>query len=334
MPHSNISIFIPHMGCKNNCSFCNQNVISSTEIPPTAQDVTDILHSACENLSDPQNTEIAFFGGTFTALELSYMTELLEAAQPFITKYKLLGIRISTRPDCIHEDILLYLKMYNVTAIEIGAQSMCDHVLFANKRGHLPIDVKNSAELIKEHGFELGIQMMTGLYQSELEDEIDTANRIIALAPDTVRIYPIVVLKGTRLEQLYLSGLYKLPKFDEMVSLCADLLELFKFYDIKVIRLGLHASTDMESQIVAGYYHPAFREICESILFRRRIEQEIIGDNSYVVYVNPRDLSKALGQKKSNIAYFNEMGKNIKIISDNFISENEILIKKTVDKCI
>ena len=334
MPHSNISIFIPHMGCKNNCSFCNQNVISNTQVPPSADDVTAILNKACDTLSDPQNTEIAFFGGTFTSLDKSYMTALLKAAQPFINKYNLKGIRISTRPDCIDEDILLLLKKYNVKSIEIGAQSMCDHVLFANKRGHLPIDVKKSAELIKAHEFSLGIQMMTGLYQSELEDEIDTANRIIALAPETVRIYPIVILKGTRLEELYNQGLYKLPRFDDMVSLCADLLELFRSNNINVIRLGLHASTDMEPQIVAGYYHPAFCEICESVLFRRKIEREIIGDEAYIVYVNPKDLSKALGHKKSNIAYFKEMGKNVIIISDSFIHKNEILIKKTVDKCI
>ncbi len=328
MKHSNISIFIPHSGCPNCCSFCNQRTISGTVKPPSADEVTALLSDACLKLKHPENTEIAFFGGSFTAIDRSYMLSLLKAAQPFILKHKLAGIRISTRPDAIDGDVLAILKQYSVTSIELGAQSMRESVLKANDRGHTAEDVKKASALIKQHGFSLGLQMMTGLYKSDPADDIFTAEEIISLAPETVRIYPVVILGGTKLADLYQSGVYKTYSLDGMTDLCALLLEKFEAAGIKVIRLGLHSSEGVEGEAVGGYYHPALKELCLGKIYRRLIGNAIGEKGSYTVYVSHRELSMAAGQKKCNINYFAEQDINLKIQADDTLKERQLRIEK------
>lgn len=312
MKHSNIAIFIPHMGCPHLCSFCNQCSISGEKSIPRGEDVRKICSSAMNEISDRSNTEIAFFGGSFTAIDRDYMMELLSAAYDFVGEGKFKGIRISTRPDYIDDEILSVLKKYGVTAIELGAQSMSDNVLIANERGHSAEDVKKASLLIKQYGFELGLQMMVGLYQSTESDEYFTMCEIASLKPDTVRIYPVVVLKNTKLGELYQSGRYELYDFDKAVEICANMLYMFEFMGIRVIRLGLHASNDVFENAIAGFYHDSFREICESYIFRTRI-MSLVAENkgTYLIDVPKGALSKAIGQRKSNIEYFLKNGLNI-----------------------
>lgn len=321
MSHSNISVFIPHKGCPNCCSFCNQRTISSTAEPPDSEKVKKMLEDACPKLQNPSDTEIAFFGGSFTAVERSYMISLLEAAQPFLDEYGLAGIRASTRPDKIDREVLDILKKYGVTAIELGAQSMRDEILSMNDRGHTAEDVRNASRLIKEYGFELGLQMMTGLYGASPEDDSFTADELIRLKPDTVRIYPTVILGGTRLADLYQSGVYKPVPFDEESELCADIMQRFEDNSIRVIRLGLHASEEVEGQAVGGYYHPAMREICLGIIFRKKIEKALAEKGRYKIYVAPKAVSMAIGQKKCNTGYFKKLGYDVKICADNELKE-------------
>lgn len=308
MKHSNISIFIPHAGCPHKCSFCNQKTISGSQSQPHADDVHRICSQAMTEVKSPENTEIAFFGGSFTAIDRSYMLELLEAAKCYIGENKFKGIRISTRPDFIDREVLEILKSYGVTAIELGAQSMVDKVLEANDRGHTAEDVYKASELIREYGFELGLQMMVGLYKSTIKDEQETMEKIIAIHPDTLRIYPVAVLEQTRLAQLFDSGEYKLLKFDEVVKLCTAMLMKCHFEKINVIKCGLHASEGVEGDKIAGFYHPAFREICESMAYRVFIGEMFLRENikngKVIVEVNPSCISKAIGHKKSNIEYF------------------------------
>ncbi len=325
--HSNIAIFIPHMGCPNACSFCNQRVISSTVSAPSAEEVGRTLEAACEVLPDG-DSEIAFFGGSFTAVDRNYMVSLLEAAQPFLKSGKVRGIRCSTRPDCIDEEVLEILRSYGTSAVELGAQSMDDGVLAANNRGHTAAQVAEASAMIKEYGFELGLQMMIGLYRSTPEKDMETAKRLIALAPDTARLYPAVILKNTRLGELFQSGEYVPYRFDTAAELCADMLEMFEAAGIRVIKLGLHASETTETDMLGGLYHPAFREIVEGILFRREMEKRIKEKGSYSVYAAPNAVSKAAGQRKCNILYFAEMGAGIKICPDESLQNREIIVKK------
>lgn len=303
MSHANISIFVPHKGCPNDCSFCNQRAISGQIAPATPLDVEKAVQTALENNIDPRNTEIAFFGGSFTAIEREYMISLLTAAKHFLDTHFFAGIRVSTRPDAIDKEVLKTLKNYGVTAIELGAQSMDDEVLSANHRGHTSDDVRRASALIKEYGFELGLQMMTGLYKSSFEKDLQTAKEIIKLQPDTVRIYPTVVLKNTHLGNLYEKSEYTAPTAEESVPLCAELLQMFENEDIKVIKLGLHSSETVESDMLGGGYHPAFRELCEGYIYLSKMLQKLsVKDKNhpYCIFVRNKDLSKAKGQQKRN----------------------------------
>lgn len=329
MRHANISIFIPHKGCPNLCSFCNQKTISGEILEVTPERVEDILSESCPKIKFPERTEIAFFGGSFTALPRDYMINLLEVGRKYVVEYGLVGIRISTRPDYISPEILSILKEYKVTAIELGAQSMSDEVLFENDRGHDSNAVRNASEMIKSYGFELGLQMMIGLYKSKIADEIYTANEIAKLSPKTVRIYPVVILKGTKLAELYLEERYNLADFDEIVSLTAKIMENFEKAGIDVIRVGLHSEENLKSEAVGGYFHPAFRELCEGKIYLKKFEEmELKSGYEYKIHVPKKDVSKAVGQKKTNLDYFLKNGIKIKIVSDEMVQNiDEIFVE-------
>ena len=261
------------------------------------------------------------------------MTELLETAHEFTGEGKFKGIRISTRPDCIDREVLDILKKYGVTAIELGAQSMCDEVLEANERGHNAAQVAEACVLIREYGFELGLQMMTGLYKSSLIKDMDTAQHMVGLHPDTVRIYPVVVLKGTRLGELYEKGVYEMTSFDEMAAFCAKLIVLFEENGIRVIKCGLHASEFVEKDMLAGYYHPAFREICEMMIYREEMTHKLRCDFPYdsgvaVFEVNGKCLSKAVGQKRANIEFFKERGYDVTVKGNNDIPPYKVKLRR------
>lgn len=339
MKHSNISIFIPHIGCPHRCSFCDQRTISGAENIPHGDDVREICEKALAEVKSPENTEIAFFGGSFTAISRAYMTELLEAAYSFVGEGKFKGIRLSTRPDCIDREVLTILKKYGVTSIELGAQSMSNKVLKANQRGHSADDVEKAAVLIREFGFELGLQMMVGLYKSDMADEFETLDKIAAIRPDTVRIYPVVILDGTKLGQLYKSGEYSTFSFDEVTEFAAIAMMKFEYEGIKVIKCGLHASEFVERDMLGGFYHPAFRELCEADIYKRAIHRAVADKESGIlqilkrkvkgvsIAVHPSCISKAIGQNKSNIKYFQELGLNIKIIGDENIPKYQVELR-------
>ena len=318
MKHSNVAIFVPHNGCPHCCSFCNQVRITGKDNQPKAVDIEAAVITAKESRSyNPEKSEIAFFGGSFTAIERSYMLMLLETAYKHVSDGSFAGIRISTRPDCIDNEILEILRHYGVTSIELGAQSMCDDVLNANKRGHTAEDVVKASELIKKSGFELGLQMMTGLYLATPEKDLYTAKRICELKPATVRIYPTIIMRDTLLADYYEQGIYRTYSLDDTVELCAELLYLFESNGIKVIRLGLHNTDDIAKGMLSGAWHPSFGELCFSVLYRKMfescIEKNALPEGIYTFYVNQREISKALGQKKSNIAYFRKKGYSISI---------------------
>ncbi len=331
--HSNVAIFVPHNGCKNNCSFCNQKTITGKTKQASEEDVKEAVETALDSGNvNANNSEIAFFGGSFTAIERNYMESLLKVASKYVEDKLFRGIRISTRPDCIDEDILNILKKYNVTSIELGAQSMDDEVLQANMRGHTAQDVEDSSKLIKQNGFSLGLQMMTGLYKASEDIDINTAEKIIKLKPDTLRIYPTVVLDGTYLSELYKSGKYKAVTLNEAVNCCADLLRMFEKAKINVIKIGLHSSKDVEKEFVAGAYHPAFRELVEAKMMCDDIIDMLSAksyDKNIDIYVNPNYVSKLTGQKKCNIKKLNKLGYKVKIIQDISMKKYNVKIKNS-----
>ena len=329
MRHINVALFVPHEGCPNQCSFCNQRAISGKRTQITAADVEKAVQIALGN-PDSKGGEIAFFGGSFTAIERATMISLLEAAYAYVADGSFRGIRVSTRPDAIDDEICMLLKSYGVTAVELGAQSLDDKVLSLNRRGHTAEDVIRATEMLRSAGFETGLQMMTGLYGSTDADSIATAKKIIGLKPDTVRIYPTVVLENTHLCELYKRGEYAPQTVAQAAELCATLLEMFDEAGIKVIRTGLHSGGDVEGEFVAGAYHPAFKEICESKIYLRKalefIKANSIPQGKIEICVSPKAVSPMTGQKKENILALHELGYDAKITADEKIEKYKLYI--------
>ena len=331
MKHINVALFVPDEGCPHRCSFCNQKTISGKTKKLTVEDIDEAVKIA--SADGDGKGEIAFFGGSFTAIEKSYMVSLLERAKLYIDEGLFEGIRISARPDCINEEILILLKKYGVTSIELGCQSMNDEVLLLNGRGHTSDDVVKASELIKEYGFEFGVQMMTGLYGDSDETAIKTAEKLIALSPDTVRIYPTVVLEGTRLSELYKAGEYKPQTVEEASELCARLIPMFTEKGIRIIRLGLHSGGNVEEGFVAGAYHPAFKEICESKIYFQNILKEIRRENipkgDITLTVNKKCVSALVGQKRSNIEKLRSMGYDCRVEQNDTHKKYEVSVRLT-----
>lgn len=297
---------------------------------PSPAEIDAVLSDSAVRMGNSaKNAEIAFFGGSFTAVDRDYMVALLETANKHLDKFA--GIRISTRPDCIDSNILDILKRYGVTSIELGAQSMCESVLKANLRGHTAKDVENASDLIKEYSFSLGLQMMTGLYTADFDKDRYTAQCFIKMHPDTVRIYPTVIIDNTLLADLYKKGTYNTYSLEESVKLCSELMLLFEENKIKVIRVGLHYRESLEKNIVYNNYHPAFKELCENRIFRERIDGKLteVSSNNITVFVSPKSKSKLIGQHRCNIDYLNSLGYNVKIKDDDSLEKYEIRIIDT-----
>ena len=323
---------MPHNGCPHQCTFCNQKRITGQSSQPHGNDVLEAVEIARRSLGEKtRNAEIAFFGGSFTAIDREYMKELLNAATPFVKSGEFYGIRLSTRPDAIDREILDILKESGVTSIELGAQSMDDRVLMLNKRGHTAEDVLTASGLIHEFDFELGLQMMTGLYGSDRNTDIATAERLAELKPTTMRIYPTVVMKNTELYDLYMSGMYKPQELESAVSLCAELLLYFEDRNISVIRLGLHDSPSLRGGMVGGAFHPAFRELCESrIMYNNAAEllnENKITGGTIEFFVNPASVSKFIGNNRNNIKALADIGITAKVKQDSLLGRYEIKIK-------
>jgi len=330
--HGNVALFVPHAGCPHRCSFCDQRAIAGTGERLTPDKVEAACLQAESRITLPgRQAELAFFGGSFTALPKKEMCALLDAALPFVRRGVFRGIRLSTRPDCVDEGILAALAGRSVTAVELGAQSMDDAVLVQNGRGHTADDVERAAGLIRARGLSLGLQMMTGLPGSTPDTDRETAARLAALRPDTMRIYPTVALRGTPLDGMVRSGAYIPPTLEETVALCAELLLFFEEErDIPVIRLGLHASPDLEQNRVAGPWHPAFRELCEGRIYRDRAASLLrecgIPPGPVRLLVHPRALSAMIGQRRGNVVWFRERGYRVEVEGDPALSRYRVKI--------
>lgn len=299
-----IPVFVPHLGCPNDCVFCNQRRISGALTPATKETVFEAVTSAGDMEAGSIRRELAFYGGSFTAIPSDEQEELLSAAYSFIKAGKLDCVRLSTRPDCIDSDVLTGLKKYGVTTIELGVQSMCPDVLKASNRGHTAEDAIKAASFIKEFGFELILQMMTGLPSDTAEKSIYTAREICKLNPDGVRIYPTVIIKDTALYDMWQAGSYSEHTVDDAAELCATLLDIFDEANIPVIRVGLNPTDELSAgSALGGAYHPAFGELVAGKRYLYKAKKLLSGYKSkeVVLGVAKGEISKAVGQKRCNI---------------------------------
>ncbi len=304
----NIPIFIPHEGCPHACVFCNQKKITGVETSVTPADAEKIIEEYLSYLPKERYVEVAFFGGSFTGLSLKMQEEFLKTANKY--KNEIDGIRMSTRPDYINEEVLKLSEKYNVKTIELGLQSADDEVLRLNEREHIFEDTKNAARMIKESGISLGLQMMIGMYGSNPEKDIITAQKTAELLPECVRIYPTLTLKGTKLELLFKEGKYQPYDLDTAVITCDKVMRIFEEKGIDIIRVGLHSDESLlsDGNIVAGPYHPSFKELVLSYRWRGKIEKELTDKNirntEYKVVAPARETSAIYGHKRCNAEYF------------------------------
>ena len=307
-----IPIFVPHLGCPHDCIFCNQKSISGQKKQITKEDVKKQIEYFLDNIKDKDSEkEVAFFGGSFTGIDIEKQEELLKAAYEYLKSGKIHSIRISTRPDYIDKQTLKRLKKYKVKTIELGVQSANNFVLQRSERGHTFEDVKKASRLIRWYGFELGHQMMVGLPESTRNDEINTAKALIKLKPKMVRIYPVLVIKGTKLEKEFKEGVYEPLPLAQAIEVCKTLVRMFADKKIDVIRVGLQNTEEISdpesdgSEVVAGPFHPAFRQLVESSMWYDAIVEKIKKLNAKVkeveVTINPIDVNNVIGHKKENV---------------------------------
>ncbi len=325
--HANVAIFVPHAGCPCQCSFCNQRHIAGESRFPSETDVQNACEAAKRTLPAGATAQIAFFGGSFTAIEREDMVRLLKAAAPYVKSGAFSGIRVSTRPDAIDCEVLELLKSYGVTTVELGAQSMDDAVLKSCRRGHTARQITEAAALIREAGLSLGLQMMTGLPGDTDEGALRTARALAALKPDEVRVYPTLVIDGSPLAEEYRAGTYTPQTLDKAVELCVKLLSFFEEEQgIPVIRLGLHAEEEMMRHCLAGPWHPAFRELCESRIFREKAENILKNchQTEVVLAVNPACVSRMVGHRRENLIAFAKNGYTVKVVADSRLAVGEI----------
>jgi histone acetyltransferase (RNA polymerase elongator complex component) len=306
-----IPVFIPHAGCPHRCIFCNQNTTTSQEkaLPSDADIHQAITRFLAYRRTKDQPVEISFYGGNFLGLPAQHITRLLDLSNGYVQNGVAGGIRFSTRPDTIDAERLELIRPYPVRTIELGVQSMNDDVLGLCRRGHTTQDTCRAVAMLCDQSYRLGLQMMVGLPGDSADSALETARRMAEMAPDFVRIYPTLVLRGSALSDWYAKGRYAPMDLAAAVSLTSRLYRIFELQGIRVIRMGLQPTEELNSQVavVAGPFHPAFGELVLSELWMDAIarccnEQGLAG-GTVLLQVHPRHLSSLKGQKSNNIRH-------------------------------
>lgn len=303
MKRTNIPVFIPHLGCPNDCVFCNQHQITMAHFDESQ--VKNVIESILKKLVDTE-AEIAFFGGSFTGIDRDLMIRLLELGRSYVRSGAVSSLRCSTRPDYIDEEIIAILKEYGMKTVELGIQSTDDTVLQACRRGHTAKQSLDAMRMLKENGFSLIGQMMTGLPKATPESEVRTAEDICRYA-DGARIYPTVVFRRTELCEMIYRGEYKPTDAEELVQRTADVKEVFIKHGVPTIRIGLQVNQKLErilyetETVYGGTYDEAVGEKVEGEIYYRRLKELLCGKTGTVTVTVPRgELSKVIGHGKRN----------------------------------
>jgi len=335
--HLIIPIFIPHQGCPHRCIFCQQKTITNlSETRTTPDDIRNTIELAIKSkhVLNQKPKEVAFYGGTFTSLPTASMTKMLGAARPFIEKGIIQSIRLSTRPDSLGEDKLDILDSFAVSTVELGVQSMDNMVLLLSNRGHTSLDTINAVKALKKRGFKVGIQLMPGLPGDSKEVFMDTIDKVIGLKPDMARLYPTLVIKGTKLAQWYREGKYTPMGLKDTVNLCKEACMRLESSGIPVIRIGLMSSPSLlkKGEIIAGPWHPSLGFLVRSAIHLEKIRPYLpsMGETKNILLCAPKEeIPLIMGYKKSGIRHIETLtGAMIKdIIPDDSIASGEVAFK-------
>ena len=333
--HMIIPIFISHKGCPNDCVFCNQKRITGHDGEFCESNMVNMIEEYLSSVKNRLTTkiEIAFYGGSFTGIDINLQNKYLEIASYYLKSGQIDGIRLSTRPDYINSDILCNLKNYGVETIELGVQSFDSDVLLKSNRGHDVFTVFTSVSLIKSYGFKFGIQLMVGLPGDSYEKSIESAKVLVSLKPNLARIYPTLVIKDTELYNMYLEGTYMPLSLDEAIETSKDMYRIIRDHDINVIRIGLQPTDNIMDgkDVICGPFHPSFRHLVESRIYRDQIELFIgvkeTKNKILIIYIKNKNISELVGIKKENLIYLKNkyLFKDIKIsIVDSELIEGNL----------
>lgn len=328
--HYTIPVFIPELACPNRCVFCNQQKISGQIFIPGVDEIKSKIENYLTGFPSDAHVEIGFFGGSFTGVPKNEQEQFLQIAQPYLQSGRIQGIRVSTRPDYISEEKLDLLNAFGVTTIELGAQSLDEEVLLISKRGHTIADVEKAASLIKSFGFSLGLQMMTGLPGDTLEKTLMTAHRIVELGADNTRIYPALVIKNTELEDLYQAGLYIPLTIEEAVDRVKQVIPIFENAGITILRIGLHPSEGLLNgdDLVAGPFHPSFRELAESALWSDLFKPllELPSYEVLEITVPEGQRNMAIGYHAANKKQLEFRHKKVRVVEDDALRNHNFVL--------
>ena len=325
--HINIPIFVPHLGCPHQCSFCNQHSISGSG-GFCLGDMEKTVEASLATAGKDSVVEIAFFGGSFTGIDRSLMIEILSRVQKYLKNGAVASLRCSTRPDYISDEILDILAFYGMKTVELGIQSMDNAVLSASHRGHTAEDSRRAAEMLTKRGFDFVGQMMIGLPSASPESEKETAKAICSLGAKGARVYPTVVFRETPLCRMAERGEYQPLSLSDAVSRTADVVEIFREHSVPLLRVGLHATEALsdEKYVFAGPSHSALGELVESEIYKRRILALLAGEKEAPILrilVAKGQTSAAVGQHQSNKRYLCESFGFSRVI----VAESEALSK-------
>jgi len=330
-----IPIFIPHYGCRHQCVFCDQTAITGVRHQIDGKEVAAIIASHLSQVNPERKVEIAFYGGSFTALPAEIQVDLLAPAKTALDQGYATAIRVSTRPDAMDARTAERLIHYGVSIVELGAQSLDDRILAAAGRGHTAADTINAVGILKSYSLKCGLQLMPGLPGEDWVSLIRTANIFEQLQPDFIRIYPTVVIAGTALAAMYLAGQYQPLSLQAAVSRAAYLKLLADRHAIPVIRLGLQATDCLSAPgtVVAGPYHPAFGEMVAAYLFNLKVARVLescpgASCRPLIIHHHPRDHSKLRGISGANLHNWRKTYavKDIRLVGD-WPRQNELGIR-------
>ena len=314
-----IPIFIPHAGCPHQCVFCNQKTISGQKTA-AVEGAKEQINKWLEWLKPSVENEAAFYGGSFTGLDLALQKELLALTDELLDCKVIGSVRLSTRPDYIDEERLELLRAHGVKLVELGVQSLDDSVLQKAERGHTAQQVTEAVALLKSYGFKVGVQLMVGMPGQDFASVKATVEQVLALQPDVARIYPLLVIKGTPLAKSYVAGEFVPLTLEEAVCQAAYVYQHLSEAGVKIIRVGLQPDDELcaEGNIIAGPFHPSMGELVQSYLLREKLTPQILEaaerSGEVVIYCPANMESKLRGLKNYNIDYWNKLtGRQIRV---------------------
>ena len=325
--HYTIPIFIPEKACPFRCVYCNQYHIADTQVSPNPENIKTTIDAYLQTMPLQAHKRIAFFGGSFTGMTITEQNRYLEITKPYVEKGAVEGIQLSTRPDYITKEILDNLKHYHIKIIELGAQSLDDEVLLQAGRGHGKAEVEMAARMIREQGFELGLQMMIGLPGDSYEKAMLTAEQIIEWGAKYTRIYPTLVIKDTLLADWYDAKQYIPLRLEEAISWSKDLMKLFEKHGLIILRMGLHPSEGLinGTNLIAGPFHVSFKELVMNAIWKEKFMLELGKQKgeAIVIKVHPSQLNAAIGYQKQNKNNLLMQFKTLTFLTEDTLSERE-----------